>query len=443
MDIITTSVIKSTLRFIPKVQSKPESLNTPKNCILNESLSSKEKTELEIPELINKNVKEIYKKKGLEIEKKDNLNEIKILNVNELYNPSKSDLLESEIKKETSLECENKTPIKMYKNEETHHESVMFIDNKCLKKNSELDYSKSSEDQNDNKNLQKWSISSHPTQEISKKKKLEMTKLNQNVKEFKKLKRKRSVSPVNGEKLKIEPTEIKISDLCKDIRIGRKSVKFNEIRKMGALKKKMRSKNSDSLPEKVFVNQDSDITVKNTLSFDKLEQKTCINTHNLKSSISKNENISTTKYNSRGAPQVRLVNGKIVINEISLQVDRHERDVNPDTEMELIEENDLSRKALSQWGTDFGLICKMFPNRSQRQIKNKFNSEERKYPEKIDIAIRSRKPIDIAAYSKATGSNFRSIDEIEEELRKMKEDFEESRRISIENAQYLVKNKNN
>ncbi|KAG5440694.1 hypothetical protein PCK2_000282 [Pneumocystis canis] len=135
--------------------------------------------------------------------------------------------------------------------------------------------------------------------------------------------------------------------------------------------------------------------------------------------------------------------------------------------MELIEENDLSRKvnsaswgkreksdrwskedtlkfynALSQWGTDFGVICKMFPNRSQRQIKNKFNSEERKYPEKIDIAIRSRKPMDIVAYSKATGSNLRSIDEIEEELRKVKEDFEESRRISIEAAQNLVKNKN-
>ncbi|QSL65160.1 hypothetical protein MERGE_002465 [Pneumocystis wakefieldiae] len=225
----------------------------------------------------------------------------------------------------------------------------------------------------------------------------------QGVRECKKGKKKRPVSPVNSEEITIEPNRIKISDLCKDIRIGRKSVKFNEIRKMEAAKKRMRS---------------SSMSESKNVSMDKGLQKACLGGRDLGLSILRNENMNVTRTNVKGAPQVRVVNGKIVIDETSLQVDRRERDVNPDAEMELVEENDLSRKvnsaswgkreksdrwsleetqrfynALSQWGTDFGVICRMFPNRSQRQIKNKFNSEERKYPERINCALKSREPI--------------------------------------------------
>ncbi|EMR11115.1 hypothetical protein PNEG_00712 [Pneumocystis murina B123] len=329
--------------------------------------------------------------------------------------------------------------------------SILCMNKEDLKKKEE-DYSKVLENKNE---------------VVDKDHKIIVSNLNneQSVKERKKNKKKRPASPINSEEITIEPSQIKISDLCKDIRIGRKSVKFNEIRKMEAVKKKMKLNNSELFSKKILVNGEVIPETKN-VSADKNLQKTYLDTHNLGLPIVRNGNMNVTKNHLKGAPQVRVVNGKIVIDETSLQVDRRERDVNPDIEMELVEENDLSRKvnsaswgkreksdrwsleetqrfynALSQWGTDFGVICKMFPNRSQRQIKNKFNSEEKKYPERINTALKSRKPIDILAYSKAVGSTFRSIDEIENELKKAKKDFEESRRISMENSKILI-NKN-
>lgn len=48
--------------------------------------------------------------------------------------------------------------------------------------------------------------------------------------------------------------------------------------------------------------------------------------------------------------------------------------------------------------------------------------------------------VDIVAYSKAVGSTFRSIDEIEDELKKVRRDFEESRGNSMESSKILNKN---
>src|SRR5215217_8408357 len=98
------------------------------------------------------------------------------------------------------------------------------------------------------------------------------------------------------------------------------------------------------------------------------------------------------------APQMRLVNGQLVLDETSLQIDRRERDVFDQGPLELVEESNLTRRvnsatwgrrerverwdvaeterfyeALSMFGTDFELISKMFVGRSRRQLKNKFN----------------------------------------------------------------------
>lgn len=50
-------------------------------------------------------------------------------------------------------------------------------------------------------------------------------------------------------------------------------------------------------------------------------------------------------------------------------------------------------RALRQYGTDFTIIEKLFPNRTRRQIKNKFKKEEKDNLSKIDFALKNRLPI--------------------------------------------------
>eukprot|EP00126_Sphaerothecum_destruens_P002574 Sdes_comp15999_c0_seq1m5175 len=51
-------------------------------------------------------------------------------------------------------------------------------------------------------------------------------------------------------------------------------------------------------------------------------------------------------------------------------------------------------RALSQCGTDFSLIEKLFPTKSRRQIKNKFKKEEKTNKKRIEDALSTRIPID-------------------------------------------------
>jgi hypothetical protein len=115
------------------------------------------------------------------------------------------------------------------------------------------------------------------------------------------------------------------------------------------------------------------------------------------------------------APQVTIDSeGNMVLNEESLTItaadssQREEFDVvfesnthvtsnsftnRKPTEKWTKEETDKFYTALCQHGTDFTLIQKHFPNRTRRQIKNKFKKEERANPQKIDDALSHRLPV--------------------------------------------------
>jgi transcription factor TFIIIB component B'' len=112
---------------------------------------------------------------------------------------------------------------------------------------------------------------------------------------------------------------------------------------------------------------------------------------------------------------MRIVDGQIVLDEESLRIDRHKRDALEEENMEIVEENVHTRlvnsgtwskrekgdrweaedtdrfyEALSMFGTDFEIISRLFPGRSRRQIKNKFNCEERKEPLRVTQALKTR-----------------------------------------------------
>jgi hypothetical protein len=110
--------------------------------------------------------------------------------------------------------------------------------------------------------------------------------------------------------------------------------------------------------------------------------------------------------NANLAPQVQVVDGRIVVNRQSLTVQAQEREqytrvVNEDynrlnsmTYMNRIsnerwttEDTELFYKALSQFGTDFTLISHLFPGRERRHLKNKYTRENKLHPDRIDEAM--------------------------------------------------------
>jgi len=119
-------------------------------------------------------------------------------------------------------------------------------------------------------------------------------------------------------------------------------------------------------------------------------------------------------------PQVRVVNGKIVLDEESLTISTDEGRMGTGDYNVVIEtgnhitytsftnrnssekwtptETEAFYKALRTYGTDFSLIERIFPNRTRRQIRNKFKREEKENLRKVDEALRARLPIDINEY---------------------------------------------
>ncbi|XP_045922961.1 transcription factor TFIIIB component B'' homolog isoform X2 [Micropterus dolomieu] len=64
------------------------------------------------------------------------------------------------------------------------------------------------------------------------------------------------------------------------------------------------------------------------------------------------------------------------------------------------EETDMFFLAVSMVGTDFSMICQLFPHRARSEIKNKFKKEERENAWRIDKAFRERRKLDIEYFSK-------------------------------------------
>lgn len=54
---------------------------------------------------------------------------------------------------------------------------------------------------------------------------------------------------------------------------------------------------------------------------------------------------------------------------------------------------DAPAQAVSQFGTDFEMIAALFPTRSRREVRNKFNKEDRLDPAYITSLIMKRKSI--------------------------------------------------
>ncbi|KFY18208.1 hypothetical protein V492_00074 [Pseudogymnoascus sp. VKM F-4246] len=249
--------------------------------------------------------------------------------------------------------------------------------------------------------------------------------------------KKRAETPEDAEDQEIDHSTIKMADLCKDLKIGKKFSKHDEI-KQRDIDRKAKAKLRRENPELVGASDDERPTATTRSDTETPLQTTSV------------------------GPRMRLVDGQIVIDESSLNLDRHKLAAANAGVMEIIEENEFTRittsgtfmkreknifwdleaeekfyVGLRMFGTDFEMISKMFPDRNRRQIKLKFNKEERLYPSKINSALLGEKvPIDFDEYKSHTGLEYEDVAVINAEREEIEaEQNAEEARVEAELAE--------
>ncbi|KAJ9195768.1 hypothetical protein DTO164E3_6603 [Paecilomyces variotii] len=254
--------------------------------------------------------------------------------------------------------------------------------------------------------------------------------------------KKREPTPEGSEMIEIAPAVVKMSDLCKDLRTGKKSKREMELQNLelaeAERKQKEREERETTEPEPIKKNAENG---------------------------SPSEGLDNMPKKQAG-PVMRIVNGEIVLDATSLQVDRHADAAREAGELEDVVENPLTRKinqatygkrtkteswdeemtdlfyrGLRMFGTDFMMISKLFPGRSRRQIKLKFNNEERKHPERIkETLLGPSETIDIATYSEMTNTVYDDPRAIERELDEEKKKIEDQHAKEKQAQEELLRN---
>jgi Transcription initiation factor TFIIIB, Bdp1 subunit len=163
---------------------------------------------------------------------------------------------------------------------------------------------------------------------------------------------------------------------------------------------------------------------------------------------------------------MRIVNGEIVLDSTSLQVDRHADAARAAGDLEDVVESSFTRKinqasygkrtktetwdeemtdlfyrGLRIFGTDFMVISKMFPGRSRRQIKLKFNNEERRDPQRIkETLMGPTEVMDIATYSEMTNTVYDDPKIVQQELDDEKKRIEDQHAKEKEMQEEMLRN---
>ncbi|KAJ5809168.1 uncharacterized protein N7503_001386 [Penicillium pulvis] len=250
--------------------------------------------------------------------------------------------------------------------------------------------------------------------------------------------RKRETTPEGADTVEILPNVIKMSELCKDLKTGKKSNREIALRKLELEEQERKQKEKDGTPATPQTS---------------------------KAEASK----EPERPEKATGPVMRIVNGEIVLDAASLQVDRHADAARDAGDMDVVEENQLTRKinqatygkrsktetwdeemtdlfyrGLRMFGTDFMVISKLFPGRSRRQIKLKYNNEERKDAQRINDALFGpREIIDIEAYSLLTNETYDDPKVIQQELDDEKAKIEEQHEKEKKLQEEMIRNPTN
>ncbi|KAH7418557.1 hypothetical protein BKA64DRAFT_564867 [Cadophora sp. MPI-SDFR-AT-0126] len=252
--------------------------------------------------------------------------------------------------------------------------------------------------------------------------------------------KERAETPEGASDEEIDQSTLTMTDLCRDLRIGKKFSRHKEIKdrvianKKLNLKKKMIMNNpeidglvGDGPPEGAAVASGSGSGAP------------------APTAAPDREPTPEVAAGARGGPQMRLVDGQLVVDEASLQIDRQARARANAIDMEEVIEDDFTRvitsgtymkreksmlwdhaatirfyEGLAQFGTDFEMIAKLFPHRNRRQIKLKFNKEERAHPERVTKAMvgPKKRAIDLNTFERLADEKLEDVAAIEAEYEK-------------------------
>jgi transcription factor TFIIIB component B'' len=267
--------------------------------------------------------------------------------------------------------------------------------------------------------------------------------------------RKRVESPEDGEEREIEPDATLMSELCKDLKTGKKSSRFEEIRQLKFAEAK-------KLAVKRLLAQQSASRAgtPQELDADAAAQVLAMAEAHRETNEQRLERLGQEReaqiQGQISAPQMRLVNGQLVLDDASLTIDRHARQAIPEEELEAVEETDMTRRVnnatyskrkhsggwdemstdkfyegLTMFGTDFQIISKMFSSRTRAMIKKKFNKEEKEHPARIHAALVGEKTVamTIDTYQNLTQEEYADpktfMDELEAEAERHRADMKE------------------
>ncbi|EKD20502.1 uncharacterized protein L3040_004210 [Drepanopeziza brunnea f. sp. 'multigermtubi'] len=235
--------------------------------------------------------------------------------------------------------------------------------------------------------------------------------------------KRRAATPDGASDEEIDQSTLTMMDLCKDLRIGKKFSKHEEI------KARIREKYDQSTREKMK-RKNPEVTA----LVDAAPRQGAAEGEAGPSEPAEPAAPAAEAEEAEEAPivpgsgiQMRLVNNQLVVDDTSTQIDRQARGQVDEGIMQHVLEDDFTRvvtsgtymkrekaqlwdhaatarfyEGLAQFGTDFEMIAKLFPHRSRRQVKLKFNKEERINSDKITQTLigPKKKHIDLKHFEK-------------------------------------------
>ncbi len=249
-------------------------------------------------------------------------------------------------------------------------------------------------------------------------------------------KRKRATTPDGADTIVISTSEVRMADLCRDGRTGRKSEREKELaeyERAEFVRKKQRQL------QEVMGQAEPEGQGSPAESAD--------------ARLERLEREREAESVAQNVPNTIIVDGQIRIDEDSLQIDRHaaaaiERAAE---QLDAVDESDLTRKVnsaswmkrdrsggwnallterfydgLRMFGTDFEMISKMFPGRTRHKIKLKFVKEEKVNYERIRATLLGQPiPVDLPEFEKMAGTEFDDPQELEKDMEEDRKRLEE------------------
>ncbi|KAI0847837.1 hypothetical protein F5Y00DRAFT_112148 [Daldinia vernicosa] len=269
--------------------------------------------------------------------------------------------------------------------------------------------------------------------------------------------RRRSSTPEDPESQTVNHSTMKMADLTKDLGIGKKFKHAEAIEERARqAREKFRQKKLAKQRQLMGIPPDGEDASRASTPAEGEE-------NSRESAIARARNLGASVDAGAQSVGYEVVDGQIIINQESLVVDRHaaHRDM---SSLETVEEDEFSHlttsasfrresrrtganhwtdedterfyRLLSMFGTDFETIASMFPGKTRRAVKLKFNREETQRPRRINAAVmvrgEKRVGIDLEEY-KAHQPEWRESDAIlAEHAELVREHDEDIRRLREE-----------